>query len=168
MNENHRKPWQDTLDQLKQDNAVCRKYSHAGIYSISIGNQLVYIGKSRDMLCRLAQHIFYSNNLAYTKSHKYQIFALAKLLGYDVRFDVIYYSTTTGYDTDEDIGKKEAELINKYQPCLNYQIPNINDYQHYTVNRKAKSITLMQILGEREKNTLSNCLDIQKESEENG
>ena len=30
------------------------KYEHPGIYSISIGNQLVYIGKSRNMLRRLA------------------------------------------------------------------------------------------------------------------
>lgn len=161
-------PWEYTLNELKKNKRIVSKYSHSGIYSISIGDQLVYIGKSRNMLCRLAQHIFYTNNLAYTKSHKYRIYALAKLLGYDVRFDVLYYSSTIGCEIDEDIGKKEAELINKYQPCLNYQIPNINDYQHYTVNRKAKSITLMQILGEREKNTLSNCLDIQKESEENG
>ena len=120
------------------------------------------------MLYRIAQHIFYSQNLQWSKSHKYKILNLAQIMGYTVRFDVLYHSSTIGENADEEIGKKEAELINKYLPSLNYQIPKLLDYRHYTINKKASTITLMQILGEREKNTLSNCLDIQKESEENG
>ena len=36
---------------------LSEKYSHAGIYSISIGEKLVYIGKAKDMLVRIANHI---------------------------------------------------------------------------------------------------------------
>ena len=32
------------------------KYEHAGIYCIKIDNQIVYIGKSHNMLKRVAQH----------------------------------------------------------------------------------------------------------------
>jgi hypothetical protein len=33
------------------------KYGHPGIYSISIEDKLVYIGKSRDMLVRISNHL---------------------------------------------------------------------------------------------------------------
>jgi excinuclease UvrABC nuclease subunit len=33
------------------------KYSKPGVYSISIGERLVYVGKARDMLVRIANHI---------------------------------------------------------------------------------------------------------------
>ena len=138
--------WNETLLQLKKNKALCRKYAHAGIYSISINNKVVYIGKSRDMLCRLAQHIFYINNPAYNQSHKYRILNLAKFMGYDIHFDVIYISSTSG-NVDDDIGMKEGEYIRALLPPLNYQIPNKNNYHHFTVNKKAKNITLMEILG---------------------
>ena len=43
---------------------LAEKYEHAGIYSISINSTLVYIGKSVNMLERVAQHLFeiYKNN----------------------------------------------------------------------------------------------------------
>ena len=98
------------------------------------------------MLCRLAQHIFYINNPAYNQSHKYRILNLAKFMGYDIHFDVIYISSTSG-NVDDDIGMKEGEYIRALLPPLNYQIPNKNNYHHFTVNKKAKNITLMEILG---------------------
>ena len=98
MNEN--KPWLSILDGLNRNQELVEKYNHPGIYSVSIGDKLAYIGKSRDMICRLAQHIFYTNNLQETKTHKYKIFALARLMGYDVRFDVMYVAS----------GKSEAEI----------------------------------------------------------
>ncbi len=142
------RPWLPTLNWLKQDQDITRKYSHPGIYSVSIGDRLVYIGKSRDMLCRLAQHIFYTNNLQQTKTHKYRIFALARLMGYEVRFDVMYIATgKKENEIDKEIGEKEAELINRYLPPLNYQIPKMLNYKSFSVNKKANSITLMEILG---------------------
>lgn len=135
-------------DELKKNLRVWRKYNSAGIYSISIGEKIVYIGKSKKMISRLANHIFFIQHLQQTKSHKYEVLALAELMGYKVKFDVLYYSITTGKKMEEDIGRKEAEFINRYHPPLNYQIPDINDYHHYTINRTAKTISLLDILGE--------------------
>ncbi len=146
--ENKTRPWQSFLDELKSKKETVIKYNHPGIYSVSIGDRLVYIGKSRDMLCRLAQHIFYTNNLQQTKTHKYRIFALARLMGYEVRFDVMYIATgKKENEIDKEIGEKEAELINRYLPPLNYQIPKMLNYKSFSVNKKANSITLMEILG---------------------
>lgn len=44
----------ENMYQWLKRNGYADKYDHAGIYSISIGDQLVYIGKSRNMLRRLA------------------------------------------------------------------------------------------------------------------
>ena len=52
MNEN--KPWLSILDGLNRNQELVEKYNHPGIYSVSIGDKLAYIGKSRDMICRLA------------------------------------------------------------------------------------------------------------------
>lgn len=150
------KPYTPILNSLKQDKKICRKYNHPGIYSISIAGKLVYIGKSRDMLCRLAQHIFYTQNLAMTKSHKYYIFALAQLMGYEVKFDTFYIATGTEEEIDDEIGWKEGQLIRKYLPPLNYQIPKENNYHSFTINKRAKSISLLEILGNGEKSNINN------------
>jgi hypothetical protein len=39
------------------DMGLKEKYGRPGIYSISIGDKLVYIGKSRDMLTRISNHL---------------------------------------------------------------------------------------------------------------
>lgn len=143
---------QEIIDEIEEelcaDQEIVKKYDAAGIYAVYIEDKLVYIGKSRNMLCRLAQHIFYTNNLNWTKSHKYKIFALAHLMGYNVRFDVLYYSSTLGEESDDEIGYKEGEYIRQYLPPLNYQIPCADDYHHFTINRTAKTISLLDILGE--------------------
>lgn len=152
---NKEKPWLPIVKELEQNQEISRKYSYPGIYSVSIGGKLVYIGKSRDMLCRLAQHIFYTNNLSYTKTHKYKIFALAQLMGYEMKFDVMYVATgKSEKEIDDEIGRKEAELINKYLPPLNYQIPKMLNYHSFTVNKKANTITLLELLGNNEKTNL--------------
>ncbi len=150
-------PWLQIVGDLKQNEEITRKYSYPGIYSISIAGRLVYIGKSRDMLCRLAQHIFYTNNLQETKTHKYKILNIAQLMGYEIKFDTLYIATgKTEKEIDDEIGMKEGELIRKFLPPLNQQIPNIEDYHHYTINKKAKTITLMEILGKDEKTNTFN------------
>ena len=146
-----RKPWAGIQDELKRDGGICQKYDKPGIYGVYIEGKLVYVGKSKDMLLRLAQHIFYTNNLNWTKTHKYRIFALAQLMGYNVRFDVLYTlpsSSTSGKKNIDDIlGEREAELINQHLPPLNYQIPKIDNYKSFTINKKASTITLQEILG---------------------
>lgn len=41
--------------QWLKDHGYAPKYDHAGIYCIKLNNQLVYIGKSHNMLQRVAQ-----------------------------------------------------------------------------------------------------------------
>lgn len=139
---------QEIEEELRANQEVVDKYDTAGIYAVYIEDKLVYIGKSRNMLCRLAQHIFYTQNLQWTKSHKYKVFNLAQVMGYNVRFDVLYYSSTLGEESDDEIGYKEGEYIRQYLPPLNYQIPRVDDYHHFTINRTAKTISLLDILGE--------------------
>lgn len=130
------------VEQLKKDQYIYHKYNSAGIYSISIGDKLVYIGKSQMMLYRIAEHMI---GIQRGKQHKYQIMRLAKQKGYEINFDVLYYAKT-GNVVDE-IGMKEAEFINEYIPPLNYQIPCLGNYHSYRVNKTAKTIALMEILG---------------------
>jgi hypothetical protein len=51
---------QDALYQdMCQDVYKRRKYKHPGIYCIKINGDIVYVGKSLDMLERLAGHILH-------------------------------------------------------------------------------------------------------------
>ena len=76
-------------------------------------------------------------------------------MGYEVKFDVMYVATgKSEEEVDDEIGKKEAELINKYLPPLNYQIPKMLNYHSFTVNKKANTITLLELLGNNEKTNL--------------
>lgn len=122
------------------------KYSRAGIYSISIGERLVYIGKAKDMLVRIANHI--NEMESNQKSNKYKVLRQARQQGHQINFDVVYYSPCLlEEDILEDIGNKEGEYIRQLRPCLNYQIPKAANYRQFTVNRQAKYIQLHEIIG---------------------
>ena len=140
------KPYLPILFELKKNQETVDKYEHPGIYSITIAGKLAYIGKSTDMLCRLAQHIYYTDHPNEATAHKYLIFSLAKLFGYDITFDVIYLATGTKDQIDDEIGFKEGELIRQYYPPLNYQIPDEKDYRKFTVNENAKTVKLQDII----------------------
>lgn len=123
-----------------------RKYDYPGVYSISIGNKIVYIGKSRNMLHRIAQHISYI--LIPDNSNKYFLLHAARKSNLTIKFDVIYRLTADMDQNtiDQAIGVKEGEAIRKEKPLLNYQIPNEEDYHTYTVNRSAKKLTFDELL----------------------
>lgn len=144
MNDNYK----ETEEWLRQNEEIVKKYDCGGIYSISIGDKLVYIGKSRNMLVRLANHIFHIQYQDQAKTNKYLVLHSAQELGYKVKFDVLAYAPLDLEDADEWLGEKEGELIRQYLPPLNYQIPKPDDYSHYTVNKSAKDITLNEILGD--------------------
>ena len=132
------------LEQLKQKPEIVEKYNHAGIYSISIADKLVYIGKSANMLKRLAQHIA---AMEYPKNHKYKVLKQAHDEGYTISFDVVYRAKCKNTeDMFDEIGRKEGEYIRAKKPPLNYQIPKEKDYHSYTVRKRAKVITLETIL----------------------
>ena len=139
----------EVKQQLAQNPDIKEKYRGAGIYSIKIDDILVYIGKSQDLLERVAEHIAEIQNINQHSSNKYKVIAQAQRMGHKVSFDVLYYSPfTSGNDMIDDIGFNEGKYIREYLPFLNTQIPNENDYKKYSYNKRAKYITLDSILYE--------------------
>ena len=139
----------EVKQQLAQNPDIKEKYRGAGIYSIKIDDILVYIGKSQDLLERVAEHIAEIQNIDQHSSNKYKVIAQAQRMGHKVSFDILYYSPfTSGNEMLDDIGFNEGKYIREYLPFLNIQIPNENDYKKYTYNKRAKYITLDSILYE--------------------
>lgn len=120
------------------------KYGKPGIYSISIEDKLVYIGKSKDMLIRIANHL--REIETNSKSNKYRVLRQAQEAGHKINFDVMYYSLLLEDQIEQDIGEKEGELIRQYLPPLNQQIPKKEDFRKYEVNKSAKYISLKEII----------------------
>lgn len=117
---------------------------HAGIYKITIDNKIVYIGKSKNMLYRLAEHFVAFKN---PKNHKYRILAEAKRSGHKVRFDKVYDAHSTRlFEIEEELGRTEGEFIRRYHPPLNTQIPKETDWRKYEYNSTANTITLEEII----------------------
>ena len=109
------------------------KYEFAGIYCIKVDETIVYIGKSSNMLRRIAQHYV---GVQLQTEKKYEILAEARRRGHNINFDVLYYAQSTRYaDKLAEIGQKEGEYIRKYQPILNTQIPKEEDWHKFD-NRK--------------------------------
>lgn len=68
---------------------LAEKYEHAGIYCIKIDDEIVYIGKSENMLRRIAHHYA---NIKIGAEKKYRIMAEAQRKGHSIGFDVLYYA----------------------------------------------------------------------------
>lgn len=115
-----------------------------GIYSISIDGQIVYIGKSYNMLKRKAEHFV---GITTQTEHKYEILNEARRHGLSVEFDVLYYAQARrGAALTEELGKKEGEYIRLYRPVLNTQIPKADNWRKYSINKNAASVSLADIL----------------------
>ena len=110
-----------------------KKYNFAGLYCIKIDDEIVYIGKSHNMLKRVAQHYV---GIKCQSELKYRILAEAQRKGHTINFDVIYYANQNEYNAVKDeIGIKEGEYIRKHKPILNTQIPKETDYRKFDVCR---------------------------------
>ena len=121
-----------------------QQFEHPGIYKISIDDQIVYIGKSKNMLRRLAQHQI---GIEKQEERKYRILAEAKRHRHRVSFDVLYYAVElTPKLIEEELGEKEGEFIRKLKPVLNTQIPKADNWRNYEINKIADTITLSEIL----------------------
>lgn len=108
------------------------KYEHAGIYCIKIDDKIVYIGKSANMLWRIAEH--YAHIQMGTEK-KYRIMAEARRKGHNISFDVLYYAKSKGHTNQlAEIGEKEGEYIRKHKPILNTQIPKAEDWNRWDMN----------------------------------
>ena len=108
------------------------KYEHPGIYCIKLNDQIVYIGKSQNMLERIAAHYV---GVKTGSERKYRLLAEAQRKGYPVQFDVLYYAKETKWlDIIEEIGQKEGELIRQYRPILNTQIPKEENWRQWELD----------------------------------
>lgn len=118
---------------------LAAKYEYAGIYCIKIDQNIVYIGKSANMLRRVAQHYVGIQN---ETEKKYRILAEARRKGHSINFDVLYYAKSRNYvDKLNEIGEKEGEYIRKYNPILNTQIPKEENWHTFNTQKiDAKSV----------------------------
>ena len=124
-----------------------KKFQCAGVYSISVNNKIVYVGKSLNILHRMAEHWV---SMANPKENKYVVLSEAKRKNHKVRFDVLYsVKSQTKKEIEEEIGEREGYFIRKLYPPLNYQIPTADNWRKFTTNKDALSISLDQILIER-------------------
>lgn len=120
------------------------KYEKAGIYCIKIDSRIVYIGKSRNMLIRIAHHYA---NIKIGKERKYRILAEAQRRGHSINFDVLYYATSRGSAAiEQEIGEKEGEYIRQYMPVLNTQIPKEDNWHKWDTNALDTKKILEEIL----------------------
>lgn len=123
---------------------LAEKYERPGIYCIKIDDTVVYIGKSHNMLKRIANHYV---NIKTEAEKKYRIMAEAQRKGHSISFDVLYYATArTPSAIKEEIGKKEGEYIRQHLPPLNTQIPKAENWQKWDVNTVDAREVLKQFL----------------------
>ena len=120
----------------------------AGIYAIKINGKKVYIGKSTDLLQRMASHLSHIyGETEKSQAHKYQILKEASNKGMAIEIDVLYYCPLLdNEEIKEDIGEAEMLFIHHYKPALNIQIPKLENWRSYTNCVEAKTITLDEIL----------------------
>ena len=120
------------------------KYDHAGIYCIKLDNQIVYIGKSTNMLYRVAEHYV---GIQTGSEVKYRILAEAVRKNHSITFDVLYDASSFGREQiQEEIGNMEGEYIRKYRPVLNTQIPKADNWRSYDVVQVDVRKVLQQLL----------------------
>lgn len=136
--------YEDRVYAMLKNRGLAEQFEHPGIYQISIDGQIVYIGKSKNMLRRLAQHWV---GISTESERKYRILAEAKRHKHRVSCDVLYYAVElTPKLIEEELGEKEGEYIRELKPVLNTQIPKADNWRSYTINKLADTITLSEIL----------------------
>ena len=127
-----RERYVDNVCKMLRRKGLASKYESPGIYCIKLNEQIVYIGKSQNMLERVAQHFV---GIKQGSERKYRILAEAQRKGQTVGFDVLYYAKSkTKKDILNEIGEKEGEFIRAYRPILNTQIPKAEDWHKWEVS----------------------------------
>lgn len=103
------KNYVDNTYAMLQRRGLSPKYEHPGIYCIKLDDKIVYIGKSENMLRRVAEHYV---GIQKETEKKYRILSEAHRKGHSVTFDVLYDAKGKRYaEIEEEIGSKEGELI---------------------------------------------------------
>lgn len=134
----------DNVCAMLRRKGLSEKYECAGIYCIKLNEQIVYIGKSRNMLLRIAEHYV---GIRQESEKKYRILAELQRKGHTVCFDVLYYAQKTKKaEIEEEIGEKEGVFIRKHRPPLNTQIPKANDWHKFDTNHVDAKELLQSLL----------------------
>lgn len=108
------------------------KYEHPGIYCIKVEGQILYIGKSENMLQRVAEHYV---GIRIGSEKKYRLLSEIQRNGHPIEFDVLYYAQKKrASEIREEIGRKEGEYIRQFRPVLNTQIPKEEDWRKWDTN----------------------------------
>lgn len=129
---------------MLQRRGLSPKYEHPGIYCIKLDDQIVYIGKSENMMRRVAEHYV---GIQKETEKKYRILSEAHRKGHSVTFDVLYDAKGKRCaEIEEEIGSKEGELIRQYLPVLNTQIPKAEDWRKWDVNAVDAREVLKELL----------------------
>lgn len=126
------KTYAENVCAMLRRKGLAPKYEHPGIYCIKAGGQIVYIGKSENMLKRVASHYV---GIKTKSEKKYRLLSEIQSNGYGIEFDVLYYAQSTGTAAiREEIGRKEGEYIRQYKPALNTQIPKAENWRKWETN----------------------------------
>lgn len=127
-----RNQYVENVCEMLRRKGLAEKYEHPGVYCIKLKDQIVYIGKSKNMLERVAAHYVGINT---GSERKYRIiWDAAHQLDCAIEFDVLYYAQQTSKeDIVEEIGQKEGELIRANRPVLNTQIPKASNWRSWEV-----------------------------------
>ena len=91
--------------------------SGCGIYAITIDGWIAYIGQSKDLYRRCAEHIYNVENAMLSKEKKYLLLLSAKLGGHTIDCHLIEKCD------EDDLLKRERLYINEYKPILNTVVP---------------------------------------------
>lgn len=128
---------------------LAAQFEFPGVYAVLLDGRIVYIGKSVNMLLRMAQHF---THLKIPTDHKYRLLAEAAKKGHSIRFIVLRYArAATKEDIKEEIGYWEGVFIRQHRPQLNTQIPKAENWKSYSINPEASKITLMELLDNRKR-----------------
>ena len=120
------KRYVDNVREMLRRRGLAAKYEHPGIYCIKVRGQIVYIGKSKNMLERIAEHYV---EIKKESEDKYRVLAEVQRQGLSIDFDVLYYAKSA--DIENEIGQKEGEFIREYLPVLNTQIPKAENWRRW-------------------------------------
>ena len=123
------------------------KYKAPGVYCIKLNGRIVYIGKGRNMIDRIASHYV---GVQSQSERKYRILGeAAQALQCPICFDVLYYAQETSDQAIlEEIGQKEGELIRQYRPLLNTQIPKAENWHKWDVDKRSTEEIMRLLLEE--------------------
>ena len=134
----------DNVCAMLRRRGLAPKYEHPGIYCIKVEGEILYIGKSENMLKRVAYHYV---GIKTGSEKKYRLLSEIQRNGHPIEFDVLYDAKAKGAAAiKEEIGRKEGEYIRQYRPVLNTQIPRAEDWHKWETNMVDAAEVLAQYL----------------------